>query len=123
MPDFDYAGLRDSVVQPLIRDFGKVTDATLISPGVPTGAEYDPQPGPPVEQPVKVVQTELKKEDVDGTTVQATDLVFLASTEGVTTDPELADKMIVDGKTYQVVRIKPLKPGSITMLWRVFCRR
>jgi len=120
---FDYAGLRDDTVQPLLAEFGKVTPGQ-ISVNVPaTGAPYESQIGTPVLYPCTVVQTVFKKSDNNGTLVEAGDVLFLVSPEGLLIDPELADRILVDGVTYQVVRVDPLKPGSTIMLWKVHGRK
>lgn len=128
---FNYTRLRDNVVQKQIKDKGKL--ATLLSPGPDTSGQpaWDPEPGPPVEQEAWVVQTTLKKEDVGAPgraegkygNVQATDSAFLVSPEGVLADPELVDRMRLDGKVFQVIKVMPLKPGPVTMLWKLFARR
>jgi hypothetical protein len=118
---FDYAALRDETAEPLIREFGK--PGTLWIPGVPTGPGYNPQPDDPQSQPVTVVQTEFKKEDNRGTVVQETDVMFLVSTEGVTADPKMADRLQVGSITFEVVRIDPLAPGPETMLWKLHARK
>ncbi|MGH8034023.1 MAG: hypothetical protein ACREO9_02270 [Lysobacterales bacterium] len=121
MSAFDYAALRDAVAQPLIKDFGSA--GTLYLPGPVTGPDYDPQPGADVTQYVNVVQTVFSKEDQAGGTVQKDDVAFLVSTEDVTVDPSMADRISVAGTEYQVVVVAPLRPGSVTMLWKVHARK
>lgn len=120
---FDYAGLRDGLVQPLLAEFGKVTPGQL-SVNVPaTGAPYDSQIGTPVLYSCTVVQTVFKKSDNNGTLVEAGDVLFLVSPEGLSVEPEMANRIIVDGVIYQIVRVDPLKPGSVIMLWKVHGRK
>lgn len=121
MPEFDYTGIRDTVVQPLTSDFGKT--GTLKVPGAPTGPAYNPTPGDDVDHAVTLVQTKLRQSDIDGTVVQATDSVFLVSPEGLSIEPAMKQRLVVDGAEYQVVKVEPLKPGSVTMMWRVFARK
>jgi hypothetical protein len=118
---FDYVSLRDAVVKPLIKDFGKT--ATLLAPGPSTGLAYDPQPGTDVSQAIIVTETKVEEKDTVGTNVQMTDTAYLASPEGVTVDPHLADRIVVGGVTYQVIKIVPLRPGPTTMLWKIFARK
>jgi hypothetical protein len=73
--------------------------------------------------PVTLVQTMFKKADNNGTLVEADDVLFLTSTEGVTIDPALANRLAVDSVTYQVVRIDPLFPGPVVMLWKIHARK
>jgi len=49
--------------------------------------------------------------------------MFLTSTEGVTVDPELADRIKVNSITYQVVRIDPLYPGDTILFWKIHARK
>jgi len=121
MAAFDYSDLRDTVVQPLLKDFGK--DAVLLMPGVTVGPAYDPQPGADIEQPVTVVATKITAEDTVGTNVQMTDEAYLVSSEGVLVDPKLVDRIRIGGQVLQVILIKSLKPGPVLMLWKVFVRR
>lgn len=121
MPAFDYASLRDSVVQPLLSDFGVA--CTLHVAGVPTGQPYDPQPGADTTHAAKVVRTVFSKEDRSEGTVQVDDVAFLLSPEGLSIDPSLAHRIQVESEMYQVVKIKPLRPGPTTMLWKVHARK
>jgi hypothetical protein len=89
----------------------------------PTGAPYDSQIGTPDLHDVTVIQTTFKEDNNRGTLVQETDVLFLVSTEGLAVDPELADRIIANGDTYQVVRIDPLMPGSTVVLWSVHARK
>jgi hypothetical protein len=118
---FDYEKLKVGTVERLIEKFGK--SGTLRLPGVQTNTDYNPEPADSIEQPVKVIQTHFKKEDNNGTLVQETDVMFLISTAGVTTDPKMADGLSVEGTLYGVVRIDPLAPGPVVMLWKVHARK
>lgn len=118
---FDYTSLRDNVAQPLIKDFG-VTGALFI-PGADTGEPFDPQPAADTVQPIIVVQTTFTKEDREGGNVEVNDVAFLASTEGVLADPSMADRLQVAGVLYQIVDIKPLRPGPVVMLWKIHARK
>jgi len=121
---FDYTGLKLGVVEPLIADFGKILgDAWLISPGVKTGPAYDPQTATSATVPVDVVQTRFTKDNNNGTLVEKDDVLFLVSTKGVTIDPILVNQIHVDGVTYEVIRVDPLRPGPIIMLWKVHARK
>lgn len=118
---FDYASLRDGTVEPLLGEFG--TTGKMLVPGAPAGPDYDPQPAADVEHDATFVRTRFTKEDIAGGNVQADDVAFLMSTEGVTIDPELAYRVEVGSVVYQVIGIEPLKPGPIVMLWRVHARK
>lgn len=140
---FDYVGLRDSVAEPLIAEFGKLgtifvnipanillddqdnpilddqDNYILVSDSIP----YESQLGSEKSHLVALVQTKFKKADNNGTLVEIGDVLYLVSTEGVIIDPGLANRVEVDGVTYQVVRIDPLQPGPVVMLWKVHARK
>lgn len=118
---FDYASLRDDTVQPLIADFGD--DATLTIPGAPLGEPYGSHLDTLTEYPCKVVRSRFMETHNSGTLVQETDSLFLLSTAGVTVDPSIASRLTVDGTEFQVIRIDPLKPGPVVMLWKVHVRK
>ena len=119
--DFDYAGLRDEVVEPLIEEFGK--DATIAVNEPATSGGGSSQIDSETLHPARVVQTQFKKTDNSGTLVEAGDVLYLVSTRGVTIDPDLANRMIVHGVTYQIIRVDPLRPGPVTMLWKIHARK
>jgi len=118
---FDYATLRDETVERLIAVFGK---AGKVSVNVPaTGAPYESQIDGEALHDVTLVQTQFRKTDNRGTLVEMGDVLYLVSTQGVIIDPALANRIIVDGVTYQIVRVDPLKPGPVVMLWFLHARK
>lgn len=109
--------LLDRFGNPLLDRFGDPITVRAVS------TAYGSQLGFDVSHDVVLVQTVFKKADNSGTLVEMGDVLFLVSTQGMTIDPELANRMTVDGVTYQVVRIDPLKPGPVIMLWKVHARK
>lgn len=122
MAAFDYTRLKIQTVEPLLERFGKTTSGTLIKPGVPSGPPYNPVPGVPVEYPVTVVQTEYQLKDIDGTLIQQGDRKFLVSTKNAP-EPAKQDTLRVEGIVYQIINIKPLAPGPVTMMWTLQVRK
>jgi hypothetical protein len=118
---FDYTAMRLETVDPLINEFGKDGQLAVNVPA--TGAPYDSQLDSETLYPVRLVQTKFKKADNNGTLVVEGDVLYLVSTQGVTIDPDLADRMTVGGVTYQVVRIDPLVPGPVIMFWYIHARK
>ncbi len=119
---FDYTELRDDTVEPLIDEYGKEGELSVNEP--PTGAEpYESQIGEPVLHPVRVLQTRFKKTTNRGTLIEKGDVLYLVSTQGVTIDPDLADRMAVGDVTYQVIRIDPLQLGPVVMFWYIHARK
>lgn len=119
---FDYADLRDNTVIPAIEEYGKDGELSVNTP--PTGAEpYESQIGEPVLHPVRVLQTSFKKSTNNGTLIVKGDVLYMVSTKGVTIDPSLANRIIVGGVTYQVVRIDPLETGPVILFWYIHARK
>lgn len=119
---FDYVKIREGTVDPLFERFGKTAQIAVNVPA--SGVEpWESQLDGEELHDVTVIQTTFEKADNNGTLVQETDVLFLVSTKGVTIDPSLADRLIANGNTYQVVRIDPLQPGPETMLWYIHGRK
>jgi hypothetical protein len=117
---FDYTELIDAV-NPELEELGK--PGGLIVDGVQTDHDYNPRYAEPVVHPVTVVQGKFTKEYNQGTLVELGDIKFLVSTDGVTVDPTLANRLRVEGVTYQIVRIDPVSPGPTVVLWVVQARK
>ena len=143
---FDYTGLRDETAEPLIKEFGKTGGLLVNDPatglynvvngannvinvlnnvvnGVSSREPYESQFDSETSHAIIAVQTQFKKSDNNGTLVEMGDVLFLVSTEGVTIDPALANRITMNSITYQVVRIDPLEPGPVVMLWKIHARK
>jgi len=118
---FDYISLRDGTVEPLITEFGKPGNIVVNVP--PSGAPWESQFGSEESYPITIVQTKFQKSDNSGTLVEMGDVLFIISTQGVTLDPELAQRIIANGTTYQIIRVDPVQPGTTIMLWKVHARK
>lgn len=94
--------------------------ATLSRPGTPTGPEYDPTPGVPTMHTVKVMQDTIRLGLIDGAAVRAGDKLLIVASEGVTPTP--ADRITLGGVSMAVVRVEPLAPGGVDLLYEVLLR-
>ena len=118
----NYTRIRNRVVEPRIKKYGKPGQIAVNVAS--TGAEpYESQLDGETLHDGKFLQTKFEKADNQGTLVEKDDVLYLLSTEGVTIDPDLANRVIVGGVTYQIVRIDPLEPGIVTMFWYVHARK
>lgn len=124
----NYAGIRDNVAERLIRENGR--DATLIAPGAATGDPWNPQPGAPVETPVKIVelsmggQVRFIESLRPNTLIQQGDKIVMVSTEtgGVpAVGRQLRDGL--DSAQYQIVAVSPMSPGSVVVFWKMVIRK
>jgi hypothetical protein len=118
---FDYVRIRDGTVEPLFDKFGKPGQIAVNVPA--TGAlPYESQIDGEDLYDIVVIQTTFEKDNNRGTLVQETDVLFLVSTK-TEISPEMADRIIVENVTYQIVRVDPLTPGPTIMLWSVHARK
>lgn len=114
--------MRLETVEPLIDEFGKDGQLAINVPA--TGAApYDSQLDGETLHAVRVVQTRFRKDNNNGTLVEENDVLYLVSTQGVSIEPAMANRIVVDGVSYQVVRVDPLVPGPLVMFWYVHARK
>ena len=115
----NYIRLRDEVAARQIADKGK-TGVITTPTGTPANP-WEPATGS-TETSVTVAEIGLDLSDRDGTLVEEGDVMFLVSTDG---DPsvDLAQTLTVEGVTYQVVGINPVRVGSVLVLWKAHCRK
>jgi len=119
---FDYSTMRLETVEPLIDEFGKDGQLAVNVPA--TGAApYESQLDGEVLHDIRLVQTRFKKDNNNGTLVEEEDVLYLVSTQGVTIEPAMANRIIVASISYQVVRVDPLAPGPVTMFWYIHARK
>jgi len=118
---FDYLRIRDKVAEPKIEQFG--LPGYMLLPGQSIGEPWESHLDNDVEIPVLCLQTTFTKADNNGTVVEKDDVMFLVSTQGIANEPTLADRIVVDCVEYQIIRIDPLKPGPVVVLWKVHARK
>jgi len=118
---FDYTSLQIGTVEKLIKEFGD--SGHLLMPGESIGEDWESNLDNDTECPIQTLRTAFKTDNNQGTLVEKTDVMFLVSTEGVSQDPKLAEQIVVDCEKFQVVRVDPLKPGPVIMLWKVHARK
>lgn len=94
--------------------------ATLLRKGEPTGPEYDPQPGPDLEIPVKLLGDTIALGLVNGSTIAASDRREMMAAEG--TVPTPADRLRLDGIVYAIVRAEPYAPGGVPLFFDLILR-
>ena len=110
---YDYSNISNTT-QNLIDKFGK----TVIRKGfINTGTEWNPTQVPN-NKDIKAVQTRFKKNEIDGTLIQAKDVLFLTYEE-VNTDNKIEDDSVV----YNVVNVDLIKPSTSVIIYKVQARR
>jgi hypothetical protein len=135
----DYASLRDSLVIPKLKEFGK--SVTIRRPGSATGwtKAYDPIEGryywtlvapphsvvyaDPATSPLDYagygVETAYEQTEIDGTVIKAGDRRFKVAS---IPEPSTSDKLVVSSTVLNIVSIIPVQPGDVTLLWVIQCR-
>lgn len=135
---YDYAALRDSLVVPKIREYGR--PITLRRPGTAAGwtKTYNAAQGrwqwknntthvivyvDPAATPVDVagygIEVKYEQAEIDGTTVLSNDRRIK------TIDiprPTTADKLIVNGTSLTIVNVMPTEPGGVAVIYTLQCR-
>ena len=90
--------------------------ATIIAPGAETGPEYDPTLGADVEYPVTVIDSIIRRRDVNGLETHTTRVLTVAA-NGVT--PVKGWHVSVRGVTHRIVEVMPLAPGGVDLLFKL----
>jgi len=116
-----YERMRDNVAEPNLLKFG--TTGYLSLNVAATGKPWDSQLGGETQVPIICMRTTFKKADNNGTLVEMNDVLFLVSTEGVSIDPALADRIVVGSVAHQIIRIDPLQNADTVVLWKVHARK
>ena len=69
------------------------------------------------------VVAEYEDKDIDGTLVKAGDRLIILSAEGLAITPTPADKVIVGGVVYSIVRDKPTNPAGVAVVYELQVRK
>ena len=93
----------------------------FIRPGEKTGPEWAPVFGPPTEHPVRAIQGTYTAREIDGTLIQANDLKLTVEAGGFV--PDVADKARINGKDWFIVRVDPVAPGGVALMYKVQVRK
>lgn len=122
---FNYTNLRDTAAA-LIRRFG--APAVLVTyEDIPAPDPADPPVRTRVEHPTIAVFLKYRSEDIDGTRVLAKDQQVLMHADQSDMPPEgevEGDHEIVrDGIAWKMIQVSILKPGPVTMLYKVQVRQ
>lgn len=105
-------------IKALIDEYGQ-PDISIVTPGAPTGPEWDPQPGPDVVTPIQAAAKGVSARYVDET-VLASDIQVPAYPWG--SEATLADKVRIGTKDHEIVRIKRIPAAGTVVAWILFVR-
>lgn len=116
---FDYAR-STATADRLLAKFGQT--GTLKRP-TSTGPAHNPTEGEPDEHACTFVVEEFKAFEIDGSRVLATDKKVLLAKGSLTIEPTTTDKLMIGGIPHSIVRIEPVAPGGVTVMYMAQCRR
>lgn len=130
MTDAFYTDLRDNVANELIKEFGSAM--TLRVPGgdqVFDGATgFVTSQGTPTDYAVSGVRTQYKKSEINGTNVKDGDFQVILAANNRTTSaalavvPDTSMEIIDGGSTYKIVRVEPIQPGNVNVIYKLQVR-
>lgn len=92
----------------------------------PAGKTWDPDPdssNPPTVIPVRLVKDSQAETYRARSAVQAGDVTGILSPVNVTADPKLADALRIGGVLYELLRVEPVEPGPVVVVYEFHCRR
>lgn len=100
------------------------TDAGFIAllerPVVSGGDPWNPTPASSQSANVAIILSEFTNDEIDGTTIFATDKKVLVSATGMAPMP--GDGLTISGVRHQVINSKPLAPAGVAVLYEVQAR-
>jgi hypothetical protein len=117
------------VAASVLRDFDQATasddpDKGIWYVAVATGNGPRDNPGPPVETPYKVngAARGVKFKYINGTSIIASDLqATMAVIPGLV--PSIAGFVKLDGTRYKIIRVDPVPPVGVPVVYRLFFRK
>lgn len=117
-----YTGLRETA-DDLLTDYGQtMTLTSVVAP-----SDYNPADGDATntetDYPVTGALIDIASEQVDGTTIFATDQRILLSAEGLSVTPKADDNIVVSSASYKIIRVKPINPGGIAVVYDIIVRK
>ena len=114
MATFNYAEMRD-VAEELIAEFGQVG---AIRRSTQSGPSYDPVVTD-TDYACQLVEMKIDLSKVDGTLVLASDRMVYVSTQGLTIDVTVSDKLVIAEKEHVIKVCKPLSPAGLTVYYEL----
>lgn len=117
-----YLNARAKVEQKLAQ-YGRV--AHLVRQGDSTTGESEPwrpQRDAPDKLEVRILETSNSLTHAPETVIQRGDIFGIMSAAGAVPD-ELRDRLVDMGKTYEFVEVKPIQPGTVSIMYEFHARR
>ena len=92
---------------------------TISRPGTPTGPEWAPTPGAPVNHTFVAKPSGKTYTQQTGLALGAKERVYSLVNHGVTIAPSTSDVLTVDGVNWPVQEVIPMDPAGFVISWMV----
>jgi hypothetical protein len=92
---------------------------TITRPGQPTGPEWAPVPGAPVNHTFTAKPSAKAYTQRTGLALGAGELVYSLVNYGVTIAPSTSDALTIDGVNWPVQEVIPMDPAGYVISWMV----
>jgi hypothetical protein len=92
---------------------------TITRPGQPTGPEWSPTPGAPVNHTFTAKPSAKAYTQRTGLALGAGELVYSLVNYGVTIAPSTSDALTIDGVNWPVQEVIPMDPAGYVISWMV----
>ena len=92
---------------------------TISRPGQPTGPEWNPTPGAPVNHVFVAKPSSKAYTQRTGLALGAGELVYSLVNHGVTITPSTTDVLTIDGVEWSVLEVIPMDSAGFVISWLV----
>jgi hypothetical protein len=92
---------------------------TITRPGQPTGPEWAPVPGAPVNHTFTAKPSAKAYTQRTGLALGAGELVYSLVNHGVTITPSTSDVLTINGANWPVQEVIPMDPAGYVISWMV----
>lgn len=121
MTEADWLEIAEDVAEGII-EVGTV--GYMVVPGATSGPEDNPVVAPPTEAPVRVMYSEWKAREIDGTLIRGSDIKMLVAAQGTEPEVDWKFRRTSGGKDLQVVPpLLRIAPAGTPVLFIVNLRK
>lgn len=113
-----YEGLRDNTAKNLLIKFGRSMTLKKLNEGVfdtNTSTKTDTE----TSYTVKGITVDIDRHIAQGVQAEYWNQMPIISASGLGVVPSSRDSMIIDGVTYKVLKVIPIAPGGVTVIYKL----
>lgn len=119
MPSWNYAEDRADA-DGMIAEAGQ--EGIIRRAGESTGDPWNPTVGEPTDHPCLIVDFDFSAMEIDGSLIRAWDRRVLVSAGSLDIEPTEVDTIVIGGQEHAIVRVSPLAPGGVVVLYEIQAR-